>query len=103
MTSDNDEEILQTLELLKEAASRTGYLSQAFWFDDSRSQIRNDFGVANSLFGEAILQLAHTKPHIIFDVPPNDSSYWSYFLYIFIGFLVINSCLKKHSDDQGLN
>ncbi|CAG8462758.1 12083_t:CDS:10 [Ambispora gerdemannii] len=73
MTSDNDTEILENLELLKDVGAHTGYLSQAFWFHDSAEQLRSEFGAANSLFGEAILRLARDRPHVVFDVPPPPS------------------------------
>ncbi|CAG8596155.1 10930_t:CDS:2 [Ambispora leptoticha] len=73
MTSDNDTEILENLELLKNVGAHTGYLSQAFWYHDTEKQLRSEFGAANSLFGEAIFRLARDRPHVLFDVPPPPS------------------------------
>ncbi|CAG8728477.1 1151_t:CDS:2, partial [Ambispora leptoticha] len=73
MTSENDTEIIESLELLKNVGSHTGYLSQAFWYNDTEKQLGSDFGAANSLFGEAILRLARDQPHVLFDRPPPDN------------------------------
>jgi len=66
LTSDDDAEITQCLEDLKESSVGTGFLHESFWKDDVTQFTRTWFAWCNSLFGELILTLARERPHLIF-------------------------------------
>jgi len=66
MTSDNDTEIELCLSWLKLSSAGTGFMHESFWKTDVGNYTRPWFAWCNSLFGELILLLAKTKPHIIF-------------------------------------
>ncbi|KAG9297479.1 hypothetical protein G9A89_020881 [Geosiphon pyriformis] len=66
LTSNNDEEILDTLELLKSTTAGTGLMHESISCEDPTIYTRPWFAWANTLFGETILQLAETHPHLIF-------------------------------------
>ncbi|CAG8616490.1 19471_t:CDS:2, partial [Rhizophagus irregularis] len=63
LTSTNDQEILETLELLKESSADTGLTHESFYYNDPNNYTRSCW--ANSLFGETILHLAKEKPDLI--------------------------------------
>ncbi|EXX68132.1 hypothetical protein RirG_107810 [Rhizophagus irregularis DAOM 197198w] len=65
LTSTNDQEILETLELLKESSADTGLTHESFYYNDPNNYTRSWFAWANSLFGETILHLAKEKPDLI--------------------------------------
>jgi meiotically up-regulated gene 157 (Mug157) protein len=65
MTSDSDEEIASCLELLLSSALETGLMHESFNVNDVNDYTRSWFAWANGLFGELLLQLIHTKPHLI--------------------------------------
>ncbi|RGB41961.1 Glycoside Hydrolase Family 125 protein [Rhizophagus diaphanus] len=65
LTSTNDQEILETLELLKESSADTGLMHESFYYNDPNNYTRSWFAWANSLFGETILHLAKEKPDLI--------------------------------------
>jgi len=67
LTSSNDTEIMECLNLLIQASAGTGFMHESFWLDSVDSYTRPWFGWANSLFGELILNLAETKPYLIFN------------------------------------
>eukprot|EP01088_Endostelium_zonatum_P011685 TRINITY_DN25832_c0_g1_i1.p1 TRINITY_DN25832_c0_g1~~TRINITY_DN25832_c0_g1_i1.p1 ORF type:complete len:491 (-),score=61.27 TRINITY_DN25832_c0_g1_i1:4-1476(-) len=66
MTSDNDTEIETCLTWLKLSSAGTGFMHESFWKGNVGSYTRPWFAWCNSLFGELILMLAKTKPHLIF-------------------------------------
>ena len=66
LTSTNDTEITACLNTLKEAASSTGLMHESFNKNNANDFTRPWFAWANSLFGDLILTLAETKPHLIF-------------------------------------
>jgi len=66
LTSTKDSEILECLELLKNASAGTGFMHESFFQNDVNNFTRPWFAWANSLFGELILYLAQNKPHLIF-------------------------------------
>ncbi|CAG8589942.1 6024_t:CDS:2 [Ambispora gerdemannii] len=68
LTSTQDQEILENLDILKNISLETGLISQAVWYNDPKIVSQPWFASANSLFGEAILRLAEEKPHLIFDM-----------------------------------
>lgn len=65
MTSDDDEEILKCLEMLKKSAASTGFMHESFNVNDVNDYTRSWFAWANGLFGELLLQLIDTKPYLI--------------------------------------
>jgi len=67
LTSDNDTEIMDCLNLLIQASAGTGFMHESFWLDNVGSYTRPWFGWANSLFGELIINIAETKPYLIFN------------------------------------
>ena len=48
------------------ASGGTGLMHESYWFEDSSVYTRFWFAMANSYFGEAILQLAENHPHLLF-------------------------------------
>jgi uncharacterized protein len=70
MTSDDDEEILDCLQMLKDSARRTGFMHEAFNVNNVNDYTRSWFAWANGLFGEMMLQLVLTKPHLVIGSDP---------------------------------
>ena len=66
LTSDDDAEIAHCLTMLRNAANTTGFMHESFWADDAGVFTRPWFAWANSLYGELILTLADSRPHLIF-------------------------------------
>jgi len=65
LTSTSDREITECLEMLKSAAAPTGFMHESFDKNDVSTFTRQWFSWANSLFGELILHLVDTKPHLL--------------------------------------
>jgi meiotically up-regulated gene 157 (Mug157) protein len=65
MTSRDDGEIRRCLAMLKASHGGTGLMHESFDVDDPSKYSRPWFGWANSLFGELILMLAETRPHLL--------------------------------------
>jgi meiotically up-regulated gene 157 (Mug157) protein len=66
MTSDDDQEILNCLQLLKKSSANTGFIHESFWKNNVYQYTRPWFAWANSLFGELILSIVKEKPYLIF-------------------------------------
>lgn len=72
LTSDSDDEIVNALALLKASAmtpkssSGEGLLHESFWQNDVTLFTRPWFAWVNALFGQLILYLRDTRPHLIF-------------------------------------
>lgn len=66
LTSTDDNEILDCLRMLRDGTAGTLFMHESFSPSDPGQFSRPWFAWANSLFGELILQLAATKPHLIF-------------------------------------
>ena len=66
MTSTNDDEIEAQLATLLKSANNTGFMHESFNKDNVADFTRSWFAWANTLFGELILHLAATRPHLIF-------------------------------------
>jgi uncharacterized protein len=64
-TSNSDQEILQCLQWLRDTTAGTHFMHESFWKDDPTKYTRPWFAWANTLFGELILKLAETKPHLL--------------------------------------
>ncbi|KAJ6452377.1 Six-hairpin glycosidase-like protein [Mycena vitilis] len=67
VTSTSDADILAKLEYLKNTTTGLGLMHESVNTHDVHDYTRPWFAWANSYFGEAILQLAETKPHLLFD------------------------------------
>jgi meiotically up-regulated gene 157 (Mug157) protein len=66
LTSNDDAEIAQCLETLRDTTAGTYFMHESFYKDDASKFTRPWFAWANSLFGELILVIADTRPHLIF-------------------------------------
>jgi len=66
LTTDDDEEISDCLDMLKASSAGTGFMHESFSKDNVNVYSRSWFAWANSLFGELILDLTTRKPHLIF-------------------------------------
>ncbi|MEA2735191.1 MAG: uncharacterized protein QOE14_1642 [Humisphaera sp.] len=65
LTSTDDHEISDCLQLLKSSHAGTGFMHEAFWKDDAAQFTRAWFAWANALFGELILTLSRERPHLL--------------------------------------
>jgi meiotically up-regulated gene 157 (Mug157) protein len=65
LTSQNDDEILQCLKMLKTTHAGAGFVHEAFAQDDPQKFTRAWFAWANTLFGEMILKLRAERPHLL--------------------------------------
>jgi len=65
LTSVDDDEIIQCLKWLKNSHSGTGFMHESFHKEKPEEFTRSWFAWANTLFGELILGLYHTKPHLL--------------------------------------
>ena len=65
MTSIKDEEIAQALDMIVRCAESTGMMHESFNVSDSDVYTRDWFAWANGMFGELILQLVYTHPHLV--------------------------------------
>ena len=65
ITSTDDAEILNCLRTLKSTHAGKGFMHEAFWKDNPSRYTRDWFAWANSYFGELILHLAGTRPHLL--------------------------------------
>ena len=73
-TSDDDQEIINCLQVLKSSAlvgsysvpgQGNGFMHESFWKDDFSKFSRPWFSWANSLFGSLIVKLSVERPHIL--------------------------------------
>ena len=65
LTSDNDDEILGCLRVLKNSHAGTGFMHESFDPEDPARFSRPWFAWANTLFGELIADLHTRRPHIL--------------------------------------
>ena len=65
LTSTDDGEVKRCLDMLKRAAAPTGFMHESFSKDNAAVFTRQWFSWANSLFGELIMTLAESKPHLL--------------------------------------
>ncbi len=65
LTSNNDAEIKKCLQMLVSAHAGTGFMHESFHKDDAAKFTRKWFAWANTLFGELVLKLHHTRPALL--------------------------------------
>jgi len=65
MTSDNDAEIKKCIDTLLKTHANTGFMHESFNKDNPDKFSRSWFAWANTLFGELILKIYHTKPQLL--------------------------------------
>lgn len=65
ITSDNDDEIIKCLEMLKNTHAGTGFMHEAFNKDNPKDYNRTWFAWANTLFGELIIKIYNERKHIL--------------------------------------
>jgi meiotically up-regulated gene 157 (Mug157) protein len=65
LTSDDETEITNCIQLLKETHANTGFMHESFHKDDPNNFTRSWFAWANTLFGELIIRLYQKYPHIL--------------------------------------
>ena len=65
LTSNNDKEIRQCLEMLKASNAGTGFMHESFNKDDAKKFTRKWFAWANTLFGEFLWKIYKEKPHLL--------------------------------------
>eukprot|EP00038_Savillea_parva_P009771 m.185743 g.185743 ORF g.185743 m.185743 type:complete len:651 (+) comp16548_c0_seq1:100-2052(+) len=65
-TPEADAERLAILTTLRESSGGTGLMHESYWFEDTSVYTRFWFAMANSYVGEALLNLAETRPHLLF-------------------------------------
>jgi meiotically up-regulated gene 157 (Mug157) protein len=65
LTSTDDHEVADCLQLLKSSHAGTGFMHESFWKDDAAQYTRAWFAWANALFAELILTLSRERPHLL--------------------------------------
>ena len=65
LTAENDREISSALAMLKASTAGTGFMHESYDEDDAGHFTRSWFAWANTLFGELIATLAHSKPGLL--------------------------------------
>jgi hypothetical protein len=65
LTSDDENEIIDCIKLLKSSHANTGFMHESFDKDDSTNFTRPWFAWANTLFGEFILMVHKNYPHLL--------------------------------------
>jgi uncharacterized protein len=65
LTSTNEAEIKECLQMLVRSHAGTGFMHESFHKDDAAKFTRKWFAWANTLFGELVLKLHHTKPALL--------------------------------------
>ncbi|OAA54563.1 Six-hairpin glycosidase [Niveomyces insectorum RCEF 264] len=66
LTSDDDAEILAELEQAKRASGGLGLMHEGVDVNDPKNFVRTWYAWGNSAFGDAIVDLAQRKPHLLF-------------------------------------
>jgi meiotically up-regulated gene 157 (Mug157) protein len=65
ITSNNDAEIANCIELLRQTHAGTGFMHEAFHKDDPKKFTRSWFAWANTLFGEFLWKVYKERPHLL--------------------------------------
>jgi meiotically up-regulated gene 157 (Mug157) protein len=66
LTSSNETEIMEQLDMLKASAQYTGWMHESFSPFDPKNYTRPWFAWANTLFGQTILDVGQRYPHLIY-------------------------------------
>ncbi len=65
MTSNDDNEIVSCLQMLKQTHAGTGFMHEAFHKDNAADYNRSWFAWANTLFGELIIKIYNERKHLL--------------------------------------
>lgn len=65
LTSNNDQEIKQCLDILQRSNAGTGFMHEAFHKNDAKQFTRKWFAWANTIFGELLYEVWKKKPHLL--------------------------------------
>jgi uncharacterized protein len=65
LTSNNDQEIKQSLDILQRSNAGTGFMHEAFHKNDAKRFTRKWFAWANTIFGELLYEVWKKKPHLL--------------------------------------
>ncbi len=65
LTSDNDAEIKQCIQVLQKTHGDTGFMHESFHKDDPKKFTRSWFAWANTLFGELLWKTFKERPHLL--------------------------------------
>jgi meiotically up-regulated gene 157 (Mug157) protein len=65
LTSTSDKEIAACLAAIKNTHAGTGFIHESFDQDDPKHFTREWFAWANTLFGELIVKISQTRPHLL--------------------------------------
>jgi meiotically up-regulated gene 157 (Mug157) protein len=65
LTSTNDDEIRRAIQMLKKSSAGTGFMHESYFKDDPAKFTRAWFAWANTLFGELVSTIAHSKPGLL--------------------------------------
>lgn len=64
-TSRDDAEIQRMLRMIKASSAGTGFIHESYYKDDPKKFTRPWFAWANTIFGELIVNLLRTRPHLL--------------------------------------
>jgi uncharacterized protein len=65
LTSNSDHEIVRTIRMLQRSSANSGFMHESYHKDDPGRFTRAWFAWANTLFGELIGKIVHTKPQLL--------------------------------------
>jgi meiotically up-regulated gene 157 (Mug157) protein len=65
LTSNSDPEIVRTIRMLQRSSANSGFMHESYHRDDPARFTRAWFAWANTLFGELIGRIVHTKPQLL--------------------------------------
>jgi meiotically up-regulated gene 157 (Mug157) protein len=65
LTSNSDAEIVRTIRMLQRSSANSGFMHESYHKDDPGRFTRAWFAWANTLFGELIGKIVHTKPQLL--------------------------------------
>jgi meiotically up-regulated gene 157 (Mug157) protein len=65
LTSRDDKEIRQCIDMLKKSHGGTGFMHESFHKDDSKKFTRPWFAWANTIFGEFLWSTYLERPHLL--------------------------------------
>lgn len=65
LTSNSDVEIIQTIKTLQHSSAKSGFMHESYHKDDPTRFTRAWFAWANTLFGELIGKIVHSKPQLL--------------------------------------